>query len=191
MKTISLKAEIREGADKRSLRELRKQEMVPGVIYHNAAATHIQLIVADLRDAIYTADTYIVNLEFDGKVISTIIREMQFHPVTDKLLHIDFLQVTDDKPVILQLPIELTGTPVGVAKGGKLAIKLRRLKVKGIPTQLPEKIPVDVSEVDLGGSIKVAEANITGVEVMTAPSAAIATVIIPRALRSAKAAEAK
>lgn len=161
---------------------------MPGVIYHNAEAINIDVDIQEVRKVLYTEETYLVNVDVEGEVMQCIVRTADFHPVTDILTHIEFLRVTDEKPVSLSLPIKLKGTAAGVVKGGKMAVKLRRLKVKGIVSKLPEKIEVDISKLELGESIKVMDANIEGVHVLTANSAAIATVIIPRALRSAKAA---
>ncbi|MCI4666770.1 MAG: 50S ribosomal protein L25 [Bacteroidia bacterium] len=190
MKTIDLKVQKREGTGKRTAKDLRKAGRVPGVIYHNAEATNISVDIQDVRPVLYTEDTYLVNLDVEGEQVQAIVRQADFHPVTDILTHVEFLRVTDEKPVSLTLPIKLTGTAAGVIKGGKMAVKLRRLKVKGIISKLPERVEVDVTPLDLGESIKVMDAKIDGINVLTAQSAAIATVIIPRALRSAKAAEA-
>ena len=191
MKTIDLQVQRREDTGKRVAKDLRKEGKVPGVIYDNSKATHITVDVQAARKVLYTEETYVVNLDIEGEKQDVIVRNADFHPVTDILQHVEFLRVTDDRPVSVSLPIKLIGTAAGVIKGGKMAIKLRRLNVKGIPSKLPEKIEVDVSGLDLGESIKVMDANIEGIKVLTAPSAAIATVIIPRALRSAKAAESK
>ncbi|MEM6265141.1 MAG: 50S ribosomal protein L25 [Bacteroidota bacterium] len=188
MKTISIKAYDRPELGKASTRELRKEDKVPAVLYDNGKASHITINYLDARSILYTADTYIVNLDLEGGAADTIIREAQYHPVTDKIEHIDFLKV-GDKEVELTLPITLTGTPKGVIKGGRLMTKLRKIKVKGIPAELPELIQVDVSHLELGTSIKVSDLSIEGLKITSGGSAAIASVEIPRALRSAKSAE--
>lgn len=188
MKTIDLKVQKRETTGKRTAKDLRKAGRVPGVIYHNAEATNISVDIQEIRKVLYSEDTYLVNVDADGEAMQCIVRSADFHPVTDILTHVEFLRVTDDKPVSLSLPIKLTGTAKGVVGGGKMAVKLRRMKVKGIVSKLPERIEVDVTPLELGESIKVMDAQIEGIHVLTAQSAAIATVIIPRALRSAKAA---
>ncbi|MEO0582796.1 MAG: 50S ribosomal protein L25 [Bacteroidota bacterium] len=188
MKTIELTAELRASTGKRVAKDLRSEEKVPGVIYHNSQAKHIQIGTKALRQAVYTPETYIVNLDVEGEKVDTIVRSVDYHPVTEKMLHVEFMQITDDKPVILTLPLELTGTPEGVAKGGKLTVQMRKVKVKGIPSQLPDRINVDVSPLDLGETIKLSSAELEGITLISPPSAAVATVIIPRALRSAQAA---
>lgn len=185
MKTIELKASLREQTGKRYAKALRKDSKVPGAIYNNGQATHVEVEYLDMQRTLFTEDTFLVKLDLEGNVREAIVREAQYHPVTDRIIHVEFLEVIADKAVTLTLPLTLTGTPVGVTKGGKLITKLRKIKVKGIPANLPQAISVDVSGLDLGGTIKVVDAKIEGVEVVTSPSSAIASVEIPRALRQA------
>lgn len=189
MKTIALEAVVRDHTGKKGTKAVRKSGRVPGVVYDNSKATHIHLDYKEAKKVLYTKDTYVVTLNMDGaEPVDTIVREAQFHPVKEQVLHIDFLRVSDEKPVVVELPVSLVGTPKGVAQGGKLTIKLRKIKVKGIVSQLPEALEVNVSGLDLGGTIKVGEADFGDIEIMTSPSAAVASVEIPRALRSAGAA---
>lgn len=189
MKTTELKAFVREDTTKRATKGLRNEGKVPGVIYDNSAAKHIYVDAKEARKIIYTPDTYIVKLNIDGTISDAIIRETQFHPVKEHLLHIDFLKVTDEKPVEVILPLKMAGTPKGVATGGKLVIKLRKIKVKGIPSKLPAQMEVDVSELELGSTIKISDVDFGDLQIVTSHSAAIASVEIPRSLRSAQADE--
>jgi large subunit ribosomal protein L25 len=191
MKTIEMSASARPTVGKRNAKDLRKEGKVPGVIYHNAEAKHIELEAREAKRALFTRETFLVKLEVGGETVDTIVRESQFHPVHDQLLHIDFLQVTGDKPVVLTLPLTLKGVPLGVTKGGKLSTKLRKLKVKGIPSQFPPQIEVNVADLDLGQTRKVSELDLEGLEILTSPSASIAAVEIPRSLRSKKEAAKK
>ncbi len=184
MKTIELKASARPELGKRNSKDLREEGLVPGVVYHNAEAKHIQLESREAKKVLFTAETYLVKLNVEGETVSTIVREAQYHPVHDHLLHVDFLQVADDKPVVLNLPITLKGVPAGVTKGGKLSTKLRKLKVKGVPGNLPASIEVNVSDLELGQTRKVGEIELENMEIVTSASAAIAAVEIPRSLRS-------
>lgn len=187
MKTTTLSAFERPNTGKRGAKDLRNEEKVPAVIYHEGKAEHIYLDYLDAKKVLHTPETYIASLQFEGgRTVQAIVRESQYHPVTDRILHVEFLQVTDNKSIDVYLPLEFTGTPVGVTKGGKLLTKLRRIKVKGVPGNLPEKILVDVSGIDLGGTIKVKDASFPGMTIVTAQSSAIASVEIPRSLRSAK-----
>lgn len=191
MKSIDLTATLRENTGKRDTKAARAAGNVPGVVYANSEATHISIYHKELERALYTAETYIVKLSVNGEVHDTIVRHADYHPVTERIQHVEFLKVTNDKAVALTLPVNLTGTPRGVTKGGKLTIKLRKIKVKGIPAELPDQITIDVSDIDLGGTIKVANAGIEGMHILTSPSAAIASVIIPRSLRSAQSSGAE
>ena len=183
MKTTQLKAEARTDLGKRFTKQLRNAEKVPGVIYDNSAVTHIVLDAKELRKAVYTPETYIVQLDVEGTPQDAIIREIQFHPVTERMLHVDFLSISGDREVDVMLPINLVGTPIGVAKGGKLVTKLRKLKVKGIPSKLPDFVEVDVSRLGLGGTIKVGEIKNDALTILSPASAALASVEIPRSLR--------
>ncbi|MCL4129520.1 UNVERIFIED_CONTAM: hypothetical protein GTU68_048076 [Idotea baltica] len=185
MKTIELNANTRESLAKSTTKKLRKEGKVPGVIYRNDQASHIYMDYAAAKKILFTADTYLVKLNLDGTVRDAIVREAQYHPVTEKVIHLDLMAVADDKPITLDLPIKLIGSPAGVKEGGKLVPKLRRLTVKGLVSKLPESISIDVSELKLGSTIKVGDAKIEDLDVVTPPTAAVASVEIPRALRSA------
>lgn len=188
MKTLELTAYKRETVGKRTTKDLRNEDRVPGVIYTNGNAEHVYLDTIDLKPVIYTADTYIIHLNIDGNTTPVIVRGTDFHPVNGKLLHIEFMSVSDDKAVKVDLPLKMVGTPAGVTKGGKLAVILRKISVKGIPSHLPEFMEVPVGELDLGQTIKVQDVDFGDIQIETSPSAGIAAVEIPRALRSAAAA---
>ncbi|MEM7374793.1 MAG: 50S ribosomal protein L25 [Bacteroidota bacterium] len=188
MKTIALQATVRNHTGKRDTKAIRNSGRVPGVVYDDSKATHIHLDYKETQKVLYTKDTYVVTLNMDaGDPVEAIVREAQFHPVKEQILHIDFLRVTGEKPVVVELPVKLVGTPKGVAQGGKLTIKLRKIKVKGIVSELPEELEVDVTNLDLGGTVKVGQADFGEIEVVTPASSAVASVEIPRALRSAEA----
>lgn len=192
MKTTQISASVRTELGKRGTKDLRNAENVPAVIYHEGNASHIYISYLDARKVLYTAETFIVNITMeDGSKLDAIVRESQYHPVTDKIQHIDFVRVMSDKVIDVSLPLELSGTPEGVTKGGKLLTKLRRIKVRGIPSQLPDKVVVDVRGLDLGATIKISDVKFDNITVITAASSAIASVEIPRSLRSAKSAEGK
>lgn len=178
---------------KTSTKKIRKEERVPGVIYDGDNPIHVTFDYKEAKELLYTPHTYIVKVTVDEDApVETLIRESQFHPVTENILHIDLMKVTPEKEVVLSLPINFTGKAEGVAKGGRLVTKLRRLSVKGVPSEMPEAITIDVTKLDLGGTIKVGNAEIVeGVRVITPASAAVASVEVPRAMRSAKEAATK
>ncbi len=184
MKTTSIPAQPRTDLSKAATKQLRRDGKVPAVLYGGNTANSIMLDYATAKTILFTQETYIVQIEVDGKVSPSVVREAQYHPVTDKILHIDFLQLAEGQAVEVVLPLKMVGTPKGVIKGGRLMPKLRKLKVKGIPSELPEFIEVNVSALELGQSIKVGDLK-TDLNITSSLSAAIAGVEIPRALRSA------
>lgn len=184
MKTTELKAYNRPNTGKRANKAVRAEGKVPGVIYGNSDTTHIALDQKELRSIIYTPETYIVKLDVEGEQVDAIVRDVDFHPVKEHVQHIDFLRVSDDKAIQVVLPINLTGTPKGVRVGGKLVVKKRQLIVLGIPSQLPDKVDVDVSELELGSTIKVSDVDFGDLKVAKKSAGAIASVEIPRSLRS-------
>lgn len=191
MKTVELNAQAREEFSRKAIKEMRFSGRIPGVIYDNSKSTAIHVNLKELQKILFSPETYIIKLNLNGEVIDTIIREVQYHKVKDNIEHIDFLAVNDTKEVVLAIPITLINTPVGVTKGGKLVSKLRRVKVKGIPTKLPATLEVDIAPLDLGTTIKVRDIKSENIKVITSPSTAIATVEIPRSLRSVKEAAKK
>jgi len=136
---------------------------------------------------IYTPEVYIVNLDIDGKKTKSIMKALQFHPVSDKVLHIDFLELTEDKAVVVELPVKLEGLAEGVKAGGKLSLEMRKLKVKGLYTQIPENIVINVSELGLGKSIQVAKVSVKDLEILNNKNAVVAQVKLTRAARGAAA----
>lgn len=191
MKTIASNAQKRDtNVTKAEIRQLRRDGKVPAVVYDKGEATSISMEYADLKPILFTADTYIIKLSVDGgEAVDAIVREAQYHPLTDRIIHVDFMVVPTDRPVEVVLPVKFEGAPKGVIKGGKLMVKMRSLKVKGDIATLPEFIEVPVDHLDLGMSIKVNEISVEGLQITSGGSAAIASVEVPRALRSATAGE--
>jgi large subunit ribosomal protein L25 len=187
MKTFDLKGTVRTGLGKKATKAERVSENVPCVLYGGAENTHFTTTVSDIRKLIYTPEVFVVNLDVDGKKCKAIMKALQFHPVSDKVLHIDFLQLTEDKPVIVELPVKLEGLAEGVKAGGKLALEMRNLKVKGLYTQIPENIVIDVTELGLGKSIQVAKVSVPNLEILNAKNAVVAQVKLTRAARGAAA----
>ena len=140
---------------------------------------------------LYTPKVYLVNITINGKSYKTAMREIQFHPVSDKVLHIDFYQVSEEKPVVMEVPVKLTGFAAGVKLGGKLIQVMRKLKVRAIPANLPDELVVDVTPLELGKSMKVKELGFEGFEIVNSPEVVVANVKITRDARAAAAAAAK
>ena len=186
MKTIDIKGASRSGTGKAATKKVRNEGMVPGTIYGLKDPENVSVGYNEISKAVYTPETYIVNLDVNGTITPTVIREMQFHPVTDKLLHLDFLRVNDDHPVEIGLPIKLVGTSKGVLDGGKLVPLARRVNVRGIASQLPDYVEVDITTLELGSTITVGRAGIEGLEVTSPTSMGIVAVEVPRAVKQAQ-----
>ncbi len=195
MKTIAIKGSARTETGKKATRELRKQGLVPCNLYGELRgenglpkAISFSVAVEELRKLIYTPEIYTVLLNIDGQECKAVMREAQFHPVKDNVLHVDFYQITDEKPIVMEVPIRLNGLAEGVKAGGKLAAGVRKLKVKAVHTAIPERLDIDVTKLELGKTIKVAELNFEGLELVTSPSVVVCQVKMTRNARSAAAA---
>ena len=197
MKSIEIKGSVRTEIGKKATRELRKNNGVPCVLYgvnkdENGlpVATHFSVTVDGLRKLVYTPHIYLVNLDIDGTVVTAIMKDLQFHPVTDAILHVDFLQVEENKPIVMEVPVQLEGLAEGVRAGGKLALQIRKLKVKANYNAIPERLVIDVTPLGLGKTIKVGELSYEGLELMNAKEAVVCAVKLTRAARGAQAAAA-
>jgi len=186
MKTFQLAGQLRNEFGKKAAKELRKQDLVPCNLYGNGANVTFTVNVADVRKLIYTPDTQIVELTVDGKKHNAVVKELQFHPVKEQLLHIDFLEVTDKKPVTVEVPVQLTGHAEGVKAGGKLSLEVRKLKVSAIYTNLPDRVVVDVTELGLGKKIQVADLHFDNYEIANVKDLVVAQVKATRASKQAE-----
>ncbi len=185
MQTFELNGELRSDLGKKATIALRAEAKAPCVLYGCKENVHFSVVEKDLRKLLYTPCVYIVKLNIGGEICEAIMREIQFHPVTERVLHIDFYQISNDKPVVMEVPVKLTGFAVGVQAGGKLTLVVRKLKVKALPVNLPDEITLDVTELALGKSIKVKECIFEGFEVVTPPEVVVAQVKLTRAARAA------
>ena len=149
MKTFQLEGKTREIAarpadQKRALKAMRKNDEIPAVLYGGEEVIHFTVTNAAVRNLVYTPDIYAVELNIDGEKKMAILKDLQFHPVTDAILHMDFLEVTDKKPVVMEVPVQLEGHSEGVRAGGKLSLSMRKLKVKAIYTNIPERLVINI-----------------------------------------------
>ena len=194
MKSINVKGTARTATGKKASRDIRKAGAVPCNLYGEAkgenglpVAVSFSATQEELRKLVYTPEIYSVNLNIDGKEYKAIMKELQFHPVTDALLHVDFYEITETKPIIMEVPIKLNGLAEGVKAGGKLAASVRKLKVKAPYTAIPEKLNIDVTSLGLGKTIKVGELKFEGLELVTSPSVVVCQVKMTRSAVSAAA----
>lgn len=166
MKTVSLSGSLRTNVGKADANALRAKGQIPCVIYGGGEQVHFTADEREFKNIIYTPNTNIVEITVDGKSYRTVLQESQFHKVTDKLLHVDFLQIVDGKPVTVQLPVKTVGQSEGVKAGGKLMIKMRKVKVRGLINKLPERIELNIENLGIGKSISVGDINIDGVTLL-------------------------
>ena len=198
MKSIEIKGSLRTETGKKATHSLRQNNGVPCVLYGmqkdengNQVATHFTVTVDGLRKLVYTPHIYVVDLNIDGKIVNAIMKDIQFHPVTDAILHVDFLQINEENPIVMEVPVQLEGLAEGVKAGGKLALQIRKLKVKALYNLIPERLVVNVTNLGLGKTIKVGELNYEGLTVRTAKEAVVCAVKLTRAARGAQAAAGK
>ena len=194
MKSIDIKGTVRTETGKKATKQLRKEGIVPCNLYGEArdekglpVALSFSVPAAGLRNLVYTPEIFSVNLDIDGKQYTAVMRELQFHPVTDHLLHVDFYEVTAEKPIVMEVPIKLNGLAEGVKAGGKLAANVRKLKVMAPYTQIPERLDIDVTSLGLGKTIKAGELKFEGLEMVTPASVVVCQVKMTRSAMSAAA----
>ena len=183
MKVTEIVGFNRANLGRQAAQELRAQGMVPGILYGGAEQVSFYAPAYVFRPLIFTPDAYEIKLTIDGKEYNAILQDKQFHPVNDMLIHVDLLEITPEKVITTSIPIRLTGTAIGAKKGGKLVQTLRTLKVKGPAKDIPELVNLDVSDLDLGKSIKVKSLELPGLTILDPEANPVANVAIPRALR--------
>ncbi|PWG79656.1 50S ribosomal protein L25/general stress protein Ctc [Pararcticibacter amylolyticus] len=186
MKTIAISGSRRGSVGKRDAKELRYEGKVPAVLYGGKEQTHFAVDVSALKPLIYSADVSFVEIEVDGVKTKSIIQEAQFHPLTEQILHVDFYQLSEDKPVVMQIPVKLTGTSPGVKMGGKLVQKLRKLRVKALPKDMPQYVEVSIEPLEVGKSVRVRDLKFDQFAITNTPEDTIVSVTTSRALRQAE-----
>ena len=191
MKTIAISGSLRGNVGKRDAKELRYEGKVPAVLYGGKEQVHFAVEASDLKDLIYSADANFVEIDVDGVKTQAIVQDTQFHPLTDNLLHIDFYQVNESKPLIMQIPVKLTGTSPGVKMGGKLVQKLRKLRVKALPKDMPQYVEVSIEPLEVGKSVRVRDLKFDNFSIVNTPEDTIVSVTTSRALRQAEQDAAK
>ena len=188
MKTHSINGELRTATGKKSSATIRKEDMVPAVIYGGENTIHFKAHKREFKDLIFSADFKVVEVNAGGTTTKCILKELQMHPVTDELVHLDFQEMVPNKKMILELPIRFKGESPGVKTGGKLQQMIRRIKVKVDPENLVDEIYADISTLELGTAARVRDLEINdGIEILLPGATPVATVETPRALKSADA----
>lgn len=193
MKTIEVKGTARNIAERsseqaRALKAIRKDNGIPCVLYGNGDNIHFTVSIDSLRHLVYTPHIYSIDLTIDDKKVKAILKDIQFHPVKDNILHVDFQQIDEKKPIVMEVPVQLEGLAEGVKAGGKLTLQMRKIKVKALYNLIPEKLTVNVAHLGLGKSIQVRELSFEGLEILSAKESVVCVVKLTRAARGLAAA---
>ncbi len=186
MKSIAISGSPRENVGKRDAKELRYEGKVPAVLYGGKEQVHFAINAPDLRDLVYTPEVNFAEITVAGKKYNAVMQDIQFHPLTEKILHIDFLQLFDDKYVTIEIPVKLTGTSPGVKEGGKLVQKLRKLKVNALPKDMPQEVEVSLTSLEVGKSVRVRDLKPEGFTITNVQEDTVVSVIMSRALKQAE-----
>jgi len=180
MKTLEIKGGLRQGLGKKESKDLRKQGIIPCVMYGGEKNLHFSAHENQFKKLVYTPDVFLVKLEVDGQSFDAVMQDIQFHPVSDNIIHIDFVQVFPDKKVTVNLPVTLTGSSVGIRAGGKLRQRRRSLKVNGLIKDMPDRLEVDLSDLDIGESMKVGDLSYDNLDVLDPARAMVVGVVSSR-----------
>lgn len=180
MKTFEIKTTKRNDLSRQGLKDIRERGEVPCVLYGGEESLHFSAPILSFRDLVYTPEVYLVDIDIDGTMHRCAMQEIQFHPVTDAILHIDFLKVEDNKPVVMSIPVQIKGSSEGVRMGGKLLVKARKLSVKALPSDLPDRIEINVEKMMIGDSIRVGDIDMKGVTFLDSPNNIVVAVRVTR-----------
>ena len=187
MKTITIEGQLRTEHGKSATRQLRSQELVPGVIYGGAQEINFSAPAKAFRPLVYTPNFQIAEVSVDGKIYRCILKDLQFHKVSDELIHVDLLELVEDKKVIATIPLKYVGAAAGVKAGGRMVAKMKTLKVKTYPKYLKEQIEVNIEHLEIGDNLRVEEVKMENYEILNSPRIPIVSVVTTRALRQEEA----
>jgi large subunit ribosomal protein L25 len=182
MKSVTLSGSLRANVGKVDAKAIREKGNVPCVIYGGKEQIHFEADIRAFKPIIFTPNAHIVEINLDGKVYKTVLQDAQYHKINDKLIHADFLEIVEGKPVTANIPVVLTGQSEGVKKGGKLVLKLRKLKARGLANELPDTINIAIDKLDIGDGIAVGDIDIKGVTLLNAKNVSVVSVQTTRAV---------
>ena len=192
MKSVQLSGSLRANVGKVNAKAVREKGNVPCVIYGGKEQIHFEADIRAFKPVIFTPNAHIVEIDLGGTVYKTVLQEAQYHKINDKLIHADFLEIQDGKPVTANIPVVITGQSEGVKKGGKLVLKMRKLKARGIAASLPDTISIDITKLDIGDSVAVGDIVVEGATLLNAKNVSVVSVTTTRAVAAeANAAPAK
>jgi len=181
MKSVAMFGYLREGLGKSATKQVRNEGKVPCVLYGGKEHIHFSMFAQDFKSLVYTPNTYKVKLDLDGKIFRAILKDIQFHPVNDAILHADFMEIDEAKPIELSVPIKIVGNSVGVRAGGKLVVKNPKVRVKALSSLMPDFIEVNIDTLEIGKSIKVGELSVENLTFLDSPNNQILSVKTTRA----------
>jgi len=187
MKTFELTGNVREAVGKKDSLKLRSEGKTPCVLFGVDSPIHFYVEKPNLAKLIYTPHVYLVNLTIDKKKYQSIMKDIQFDPVTDEVIHLDFMKISNDKPIKIDVPVEVEGFAKGIRSGGKLQVEVRRLKVMALPKFLPDSIKINVTELELGQSLRVGDLKMDNISILNGKSVPVVRIMITRAARAAQA----
>ncbi len=190
MKTITIEGQLRTEMGKQATRLLRSEEKVPGVIYGGAKEVNFSAPATSFKTLVYTPDFQLADVTVDGNSYKCILKDLQFDKVSDELIHVDFLELVEDRQVVATIPIKFTGAAKGVKDGGKLITKMKALKIKTYPKYLRENIEVDLTTLELNGNVRVEDVKAANYEILNSPRIPIASIVLTRQLKQEEAATA-
>ncbi|MDG1755885.1 MAG: 50S ribosomal protein L25 [Bacteroidia bacterium] len=185
MKVIALKGDVRDGLGKSATKKVRKEGKVPCVIYGKNENLNFSVYQADFKHLVYTPNTFLVQVSVGGNVKLAKVQELQFHPVSEDIIHADFYEVDDKSPLSISVPVKIVGNSPGVIAGGKLQLKIKKLSVSGLIADLPEFIEVNIDELEIGKSVKVKDIQVDKLQLLDSENNSIVSCVVTRAARSA------
>ena len=188
MKTITIEGQLRTELGKKAARQLRSQDLVPGVIYGGAKEVNFVASAKAFKPLVYTGEFQLAEVSVDGNKHTCILKDLQFDKVTDSLNHVDLLELVEGRKVIANLPLKFTGAAIGVKNGGKLVLKMKSIKVKILPKDIQESVEVDISDLDINGNIRVEDIKASNMEILNSPRISVASVVMTRQLKQEEAA---
>lgn len=188
MQTVSISGSLRENVGKKDAKMNRRNGMVPGVLYGGKEQIHFTASEKEFDKILFSPNTYLVKLIIGGKEINATLQDIQYHPVTEHILHVDFLELVPGKPVVISVPLKITGTAPGILKGGRLVKKYRKLKVTGLAENLPDDITISINDLDIGNSIKISDIKIDNITLLDPAGSVVVSVETTRAAETSEVA---
>ncbi len=185
MKSITIKGQLRSETGKKASRQLRSEGQVPAVIYGGNETIHFYASPLEFRDIVYTSEFMLANIEIGDKSYKCILKDLQFHKITDKVSHIDFLELVEGKKVIANIPLNFVGTSKGVRQGGRFVVKMNTIKVRTLPKNLVEQINVDITNLLIGRNLRISDVVFEDAEIMHSSRIPVCSVVTTRVLKQA------